>query len=143
VHLLDSADVLSVDRVGGSNQEDAVIYHKPKRCHTGEAYGAITVGRLLDVKESRGTILYEIRWSCCERDDRMSQSKLNINRRDQPRQCIECRRAGRIPHGMAGCGKDAIRSGEAVEFVETPWGRLQTLHGWSSDAHISRPWVFE
>jgi hypothetical protein len=31
----------------------------------------------------------------------------------------------------------------AAEVIETPWGRLQTLHGWSNEAHISRPWAFD
>lgn len=119
-------------------------YHQPKRCHTGEKYGAIHVGRLLDTKISHGTILYEITYTCCGREMQMGQRELNVYRGNMPGQCIECRRAGKKPIDLGGFKNAGARATmTAPEIVESPWGRLQTLHGWSAEAHISRPWAFE
>jgi hypothetical protein len=121
-----------------------MVYHKPKRCHTGEHYGAITVGRLLDVKESRGTIKYEITYTCCGKETHMTQKELNVYRGNMPGQCLACRKAGKKPINLDGFKSAGHRATmTAAEVIETPWGRLQTIHGWGTEAHISRPWAFE
>ena len=112
------------------------------RCHTGETYGAIKVVSQHRFKEHR-RLNYDIKWSCCGRDEVMSQSKLNARRGQMPGQCIECRRAGKP---ITTSVRDRIPAGQRAkhtDWIQTPWGELQAIDGWSQEARVSRPWAFE
>ena len=58
----------------------------PMRMHTGETYGAVTIGDALPGDERR----YHAHWECCESDAVLTQAESNAHRRSPPSRCAKC-----------------------------------------------------
>lgn len=116
---------------------------RPARDHSGQTYGAIVVGDMdKNCSTSRG-FRYDISWMCCGKVEKMSQKDLNVRRGNMPGQCQACRLAGKKPLRMAESRGTSDRAKADIIWVDSPWGRVQSLFGWSPEARINRPWSFE
>ena len=111
---------------------------KPRRDHTGERYGALTV--LGVAEEGTGNMRkYHCRWECCGRERTYAQSSLNTEAANPRAQCGHCKQASAGTETV-----DEAPKAEAPRNISAPgWGNPPVLGGWNQNAvrEIDRRWA--
>ena len=113
---------------------------KPRRDHTGERYGALTVRSVAE--EGTGNMRkYHCRWECCGRERTYSQSSLNTNALHPQSQCGRCKVANAGTEPVA----EAPKPDAPQKSTARGWGDPPVLGGWNQSAvrELDRRWANE